>query len=179
MRDWNVVATVRDRGFDQARHLLGALGPVDRTGLYNVLAMKVGDVRAFLDGLQEQCARHPGGAACLARVIPVTCAFDFETPAEFEAKAREAALTFVPDLAGKAFHVRFHRRGFKGQLASAEEERFLDGALLEALQAAGNPGRITFEDPDAVLVVETVGHRAGLSLWTRDDLHRYPFLHPD
>jgi hypothetical protein len=46
--------------------------------------------------------------------MPVTRTFDIETPAEFEGKAREAAPTFVPDLAGNAFHVRFHRRGFKG-----------------------------------------------------------------
>jgi hypothetical protein len=60
-----------------------------------------------------------------------------------------------------------------------EEERFLDDFILAALEQAGSPGHITFEDPDAVIVVETVGQRAGLSLWTREELRRYPFLHPD
>jgi len=27
-----------------------------------------------------------------------------------------------------------------------------------------------------VIEVETVGNRAGLSIWTREDLRRYPFL---
>jgi hypothetical protein len=43
----------------------------------------------------------------------------------------------------------------------------------------GNPGRITFADPDAILALETVDCRAGLSLWSREDLQRYPFLHLD
>jgi tRNA(Ser,Leu) C12 N-acetylase TAN1 len=56
------------------------------------------------------------------------------------------------------------------------EERFLDDALLDALEAAGTPGRIAFDDPDAVIDVETVGNRTGMSFWTRADLERYPFL---
>jgi hypothetical protein len=50
---------------------------------------------------------------------------------------------------------------------------------LEALRATGSPGRIVFDDPDAVVVVEAVGDRAGLSAWGREDLQRYPFLHLD
>ena len=33
-----------------------------------------------------------------------------------------------------------------------------------------------FEDPDCVLLIETVGQRGGLALWTREELKRYPFL---
>jgi hypothetical protein len=40
-------------------------------------------------------------------------------------------------------------------------------------------GRITFDDPDAILVVETVGNCAGMSLWSRDDLQRLSFLKTD
>jgi tRNA(Ser,Leu) C12 N-acetylase TAN1 len=47
------------------------------------------------------------------------------------------------------------------------------------LEMAGAEGEITFEDPDAILALETVGTRAGLSLWTREDLQRYPLLHLD
>jgi hypothetical protein len=48
--------------------------------------------------------------------------------------------------------------------------------LLDALAAAGNPGRIRFEDPDYVLLIETVGGSGGIALWTGEDLKRYPFL---
>jgi hypothetical protein len=41
----------------------------------------------------------------------VTHTFGFTTPEEFEAKAREAALAFIPQLRGKTFHIRFYRRG--------------------------------------------------------------------
>jgi hypothetical protein len=72
--------------------------------------------------------------------------------------------------------VRLHRRGFKGRLSTQVEERFLDTFLLESLERAGAPGHIRFEEPDAIVAVKTVGQRAGLALWTRDDLKRYSFL---
>lgn len=82
-------------------------------------------------------------------------------------------------MAGKTFHVRLHRRGFKGQLSTPEEERFLDDTLLDALKRAGTPGSLAFDDPDAVIQIETVGNRAGISLWSREELGRFPFLRAD
>ena len=61
-------------------------------------------------------------------------------------------------------------------LSSLEEEKRLDEFLLELTKEGGNPGHITFEDPDVLIAVETVAHRAGLSLWTHEDLQRYPFV---
>jgi hypothetical protein len=72
-----------------------------------------------------------------------------------------------------------YRRGFKGKLSSPDEERFLDKVLLEALERAGTPGHITFENPDAIVVVETLGQRCGMSYWTREDLQRYSFVKVD
>jgi hypothetical protein len=88
-------------------------------------------------------------------------------------------LQWVPQLAGKGFHVRMYRRGFKGQLISQDEERFLDRVLLEALEQNGTPGHITFDQPDAIVVVETLGQWCGLSCWSHADLQRYPFLKVD
>jgi len=82
----------------------------------------------------------------------------------------------VPDLRGKRFHVRMHRRGFKGRLSSQHEEQFLDHHLLERLEARGSAGRIDFDDPDAIIAVETLGQVAGLSRWTRDQLRKYEML---
>lgn len=132
-----------------------------------------------MEGLKEEGERDPSVAGALASVIPVLQTFSFQAPEEFEAKARGAVAAFIPALAGKRFHVRMHRRGFKGKLSSLDEERFLDGYLLEALDMARTPGSITFEDPDAVIAVETLGGRAGLSLWTREELRRFPLLHLD
>jgi tRNA(Ser,Leu) C12 N-acetylase TAN1 len=179
VNDWNVVATARDRRFNQALGFLRRLGTAHRTGLYNVLVLKTADVRAFLEALRVRWADDPAAAAVIGRVIPATRTFEFQTPEEFEARAREAALALAPELAGKSFHVRFHRRGWKRWHPGPGGERFLDKALLGALEAAGTPGRIAFDDPDAVVVVETVGGRGGLSVWGREDLKRYPFLRVD
>jgi hypothetical protein len=35
---------------------------------------------------------------------------------------------------------------------------------------------MAFTDPDAILQIETIDGPAGISLWRREDLQRYPFL---
>lgn len=179
MHDWNVVITVQEEGYNQARKILERFGPVARTDYFNILLMRVGDHRQLLEQLREEAERDPGRVSALARVMPVLQCFSFQTPAEFEDKARQAVSAWLPSLAGKSFHLRMHRRGFKGKLSGMQEEKFLDTYLLEALEMAGARGRIAFDDPDAIIALETIGPRAGLSLWTREDLQRYPLLHLD
>ncbi|MEN6331976.1 MAG: hypothetical protein ABFD57_08315, partial [Smithella sp.] len=43
------------------------------------------------------------------------------------------------------------KRGFKGNLSSQDEERFLDTILLDALEKGGSAGMIVFDDPDYVI----------------------------
>ena len=132
--------------------------------------------RQLLDILREESLGDPNIGSPLARVMPVLQGFDFQTPAEFEDKARQAVCAWLPTLAGKRFFLRMHRRGFKVRLSSMEEERFLDTYLLEALEMAGSKGRISFDDPDAIISLGTLGSSAGLSLWSREDLERYPLF---
>lgn len=176
MPDWNLVASAREGEFVSAIRLLEEWGPVSRTRYYNVLVAKVGDPAAFAEEFRTRVEAEPEVLGPVARAVPAHRAFTFRDPAEFEDRARETALGWAPELAGKSFHVRMHRRGFKKKLSSQIEEQFLDGAILEELERRGAPGLITFDDPDAILAVETVGSRAGLSLWTRQELERYPFL---
>ncbi|HEY5513490.1 MAG TPA: hypothetical protein VIK40_07590 [Geomonas sp.] len=179
MHDWNVVITVHEDGYNQARKILERYGRVERTDYFNILLMQIADYSPFLEALLQEAQRDPDSVSALARVMPVIVTFEFQTPAEFEDKARQAVRVWLPTLGGKSFHLRMHRRGFKGKLSSMDEERFLDTYLLEALEMAGTPGHIAFDDPDAVIALETVGQRAGLSLWTREELERYPLLHLD
>ena len=109
-------------------------------------------------------------------MLPAVATFDFNSPDETDARAREAANQWVPQRAGKSFHVRMRLHGFKGRLSSHEEEKSLAEFLLERLQESGQPNRIILHDSDFVLVVVTVDQRAGVSLWSRDDGNRYPFL---
>lgn len=179
MRDWNVVVTTREGRYNQAVKLLDRFGMVDKTDYFNVLLMRVIEPIAFMDALREEAEKSPDEVSSLARVIPVMLAFTFQSPSEFEEKAQQAVSSFLPDLGGKTFHLRMHRRGFKGKLSGWDEERFLDTFLLDSLEAAGTEGKITFEDPDAIIVLDTVGQWAGLSLWTREQLQHYPLLHLD
>ncbi len=176
MRDWNVVITALEDGYRRARKLLEQFGDVDSTEFYNVLVMKVADPDAFLEDLGKMVAESPGLMNDISRVIPAHEAFDFQNVAQFEEQAREVALAWAPRLAGRSFYVRLHRRGLKGTLSSPEEERFLDDVILDHLSDTDAQGRIVFADPDNVIDVETVGGRASMSLWSREDLRRFPFL---
>jgi tRNA(Ser,Leu) C12 N-acetylase TAN1 len=177
--EWNVVIAVNVQGFAQAFGALSPFGSVRKTDFYNVLVMEVRDIVCMLEDLREKVAEHRDFLSFLSRLMPVTHAFRFETHEEFRRHAADTVLQWIPVLGGAAFHVRMHRRGFKGTMASPEEERFLDHVILEALEQAGTPGRVTFDDPDFIIAVETVGQRAGLSLWSREDLLRYPFVRLD
>lgn len=174
MMDWNVVVTIR-RDFDRAVGLLRKLGTIERTGLYNVVVMRVPEVRAALD----QIAQLPADERffeTISHVIPVTHKLSFTTVEEFERGARDIALAWAPQLAGKSVHVRIRRRGHKGELHGRELERRIGGAVLEELARRGTPGRCALDDPDAVIAIETIRGEAGLALWTRADLAGYPFL---
>lgn len=176
MHGWNVVVTVRNAHFQRAIQLLRPFGRVEKTSFYDVLVLSVVDPRAFLRELHDRLPDAPEIRTVFGHVAPSDDAFNFQSPAEFAEKCAEVARTYVPQLARLRFHVRMHRRGFKGRLHATDEERFLDGFLLQGLAAADTPGEITFADPDAIVAIETVGGRAGMALWTRADLQAYPLL---
>jgi tRNA(Ser,Leu) C12 N-acetylase TAN1 len=104
--------------------------------------------------------------------------FDFESTSSFESKAIDAVLKWSERLAGRSFHVRLHRR--RGdcpiKLPSLIEEKAIDEAILHRLAHLGQPGRVEFADPDFVIDIETVGNQAGVSIWSRDDRRKFPFL---
>lgn len=174
--DWNVIVTLSEPTFRIARNLLARWGRLRRTEYHYVAVMAVTDTAAFLQEFAAAVDQEPGILNAMSHVVPFAHMFTFEDAAEFEAKSREIALSYAPQLAGKSFHVRLRRRGLKGTISTPGEERFLDDTVLGALAAAGNPGRIRFRDPDYVLLIETVGGEGGLAVWKGEDLKRYPFL---
>ncbi len=174
--DWNVVITVLENSFRDAFQVLRRWGSVQRTAYYNVLVMTVADPPRLLLEFAAAVDESPGLLNFISHLFPAQRTIDFASAEEFEVLARGVALGWLANLADKSFHVRLHRRGFRGSLSTPKEERFLDELLLEGLKATGTPGRISFERPDAVVQIETIDGRAGLSLWTADDLRRYSFL---
>jgi tRNA(Ser,Leu) C12 N-acetylase TAN1 len=174
--DWNVTVTLAEPTFGIARNMLAPWGQLRRTAFFNVAVMKVTDAAIFLREFSAAVEETPGILNAMSHVVPFEHVFAFEDASEFEAKLRDIILSYAPQLAGKSFHVRLRRRGLKGIISTPEEERVLDDVLLEALAVSGTPGQISFEDPDYVVLVETVGQGGGVSLWTGKDLERYPFL---
>lgn len=178
--DWNVVVTTYDDEFERAEEELGDLGAISRTDFFNVLVLDVEDPDAFLDQLADRARLIPDlMQETLSRVAPAHHTFVFQSADEFEERALELASELAPGLAGKSFYVRVHRRGFRESLSSHEEERLLAGAIFRALEEEGETAEVDFDDPDAVVAVETVGSRAGVSVWSRAQLETYPFLDPD
>lgn len=177
--NWNVVATTQASEFSRAKQLLERFGEVETTDFFNVLVLKVDDVQKFLEAYLERARIDPRLAKCVSRIRPMARIFRFAGADDFRIKVRREVGTLISELEGGAFHVRMNRRGMKGELSGQAEEQSLDGHLLAELVRRGAPGRIDFDDPDAVIDIETLGDIAGVALWTRDDLKKYPFLRID
>jgi len=179
MHDWNAVITVHEGGFVPACRLLEPFGPVRKTEFFNTLVMRAPDPFRLMADLHGQLATNPAISSWISRFMPIRQRFSFQSVAEFELRSREAVAEWLPQLGNARFHLRMHRRGFKGKLSSADEERFLDEYLLMKLAEAGRPGKVVFDDPDAIIALETIGTQAGLSLFSRDELQRFSLLHFD
>lgn len=179
MPDWTVVATTHPENYQRGMQLLEQFGRVDSTDYFNVLVLSPNRPEEFLERFATMVANVPEVLEALSRVVPAEHCFEFETPEDFERQALEVVVEWIPRLRGRSFHVRMHRRGYKGQLSSQTEEKSLDAAILAGLEEIAAPGRIDFADPDAVIDVETVGSRACISFWTREEITRYPFLRID
>jgi tRNA(Ser,Leu) C12 N-acetylase TAN1 len=177
MGNWNLIVTTAEGRYTQALGFLARFGVVKPTSYYNVVMMQVFNIPVLMDFLAQEWESQGGRLLLLQRIVPMRHTFNFRDQQVFGIRATEIASSWTEQLAGKTFHVRMHRRGFKDQLRSEEEERFLNAAIVDATTQFGKPAVVNFDNPDAVIAVETIGNQAGMSLWFREDLQRYPFLH--
>lgn len=176
MLDWNVLVDVRQHSFSPAYLLFEEFGTVYQSDFENILLLKVNSIPEFIAAFNQRLVEDPSLTELTNRVMPVTSIFSFQSQAEFETKAKKVVLEWLPMLEGKKFYVRMHRKGFKDRIDGHEEETFLDLIILQELEKIGKPGTISGIDPDAVISIETISDRAGLSFWTRQDLEKYPWL---
>lgn len=177
MHDWNAVITVREGEFANACRLLEPFGPVRKTDFYNTLVMRAADPFRLLANLHGAAAGNPGIFAAISRFLPTERRFSFRSVEELEKRSRLVLQEWLPRLDHGSFHIRMHRRGFKGKMSGMEEERLLSDFLLRELAAADIAVRIDFNNPGTIIALETVGTQAGLSLFRRDELQRFPLLH--
>jgi tRNA(Ser,Leu) C12 N-acetylase TAN1 len=179
VKDWNIVVTTYQEGFRRALRALQDIGPAERGPFHNVLVMKVDDPMAVLEAIERITEERPALYDAIARVAPAMRAFEFSSAETFKDNSKSIVLEWLPSLAGTSFHARLHRRGPKLELRTPDVERFLNDVIIEAAAKAGLPGSISFTDPDAVIVIDTVDDRAGIAIWTREDIARHRLLRPD
>jgi len=129
----------------------------------------------LLHWLRRHLARAPGLAAALGRILPIERTLHLD-PADALASLEEAIVPLHPRLAGGSYFVRLERRGLRDALHSTDVERTLGAALWRALEAAGHTPRVAFRDADAVIVIETLGDRAGIGIVDRALRSAYPFV---
>ena len=177
--EWNVVVSIYQDGFTRALRALEKFGPVERSPYYNLLVMKLDDAVALLEPVERLTEQNPSLYDAISRVAPAMCCFEFHSAEEFRERAKSIVLGWVPRLAGRTFHVRLHRRGAKHELSAHETERDLNETIVRATALSGNSAKVSFTEPDAVVAIDTVDDRAGISLWTREDLARHRLLRPD
>jgi adenylyl- and sulfurtransferase ThiI len=111
----------------------------------------------------------------LSTATPIQALFPF-TLEDLLERLKLEALAFLPAIGEKPFYVRVKRRGHKGEISSQEVEQALDRFLLDELATQGREGRIDFNQPDCILLVELLHNQGGLTLITREMKERYPFI---
>lgn len=176
MLDWNILVKVKEHNFSPAYIFLEKFGKVYQSDFENLLLLKVEAIAQFMAECDRAFKEDPKLLNLFERIVPVTATFNFQSAQEFETKAKEIVMDWIPMLAGKKFYVRMHRIGFKDRIDRHEEETFLDLVILQELENIGKPGQIGGVDPDVIVAVETVTERAGLACWTSSDLQDNPWL---
>ena len=175
MKEWNILATAQWRQERNLLRLLSKFGEFKGSGYRDVVLGKVADVHDFLEALQKINREDPGKLWSLGQIVPIERNFEFDV-ADFEDKAKEAVAPYIDQLEGRNFFVRMVRRGHKGEISSQDEEKLLDGFILESLQKEGKEATVNIEEFEKMIVLETVGDQAGVGLITREMEEKYPLI---
>jgi tRNA(Ser,Leu) C12 N-acetylase TAN1 len=172
---WNILATSLEGRRDALLVSLRKLGQFRPAGYRNVVAGLVADREVFLGRVRDALRVDMLLPTALAKIVPVDATLRFEPVDPLPALA-DAVEPMLDRLGGGTFFVRCERRGLKGRLHSPTLERDLADRIWRALEARGHTPRVAFQDPDAVLVVETLGDEAGIGVITRALRQQYPFV---
>ena len=132
----------------------------------------------MLEAIERKTEENTAFYDAISRVAPAMRTVEFHSMEELSERLKPVLLEWLPRLTGRSLHVRVHRRGDR-HLRTPENERLFDDLLLDAAAATGAPCKISFTDPDAVIAIDTIDDRAGVGLWTREDLARHRLLRPD
>ena len=177
VKDWNVVASVHEERFSGGRRLLEQFGQAEKTGFFNILVMWATHPVGLLQSLEE-LARRDRPSSRWHGLIRSPTPSPFSPLMSSKRRLRGCARMGPRPRRRKLSRPHAPAR-LQGEAVEHGRRAFPRPVSAGRTGTTGSPGRITFDDPDAIIAVETVGVQAGLSLWTREDLRRYPLLHLD
>jgi tRNA(Ser,Leu) C12 N-acetylase TAN1 len=175
MDPWNLLATSQRFRENKLIRQLAPFGKFRHTGYRDVVVGRVEDKSVFLQNIQHEFEKFPFNLSALSKVIPVDRTFEF-TVEDFLDKAREAVRPYIERIADSKFHTRIERRGHKGELDSHKLEQAVGEYLYMELEKLGSHPSIDFKDPDMIVVIETVGNHAGVSLVTKEMKEKCQFV---
>jgi tRNA(Ser,Leu) C12 N-acetylase TAN1 len=175
MKACNLLVTMAEGAhFGYLLRELSRFGEFQKTEFFGVILGQVPDLTDFLEDFRQHVDEKDSFCQEISRIVPFDSFFVFR-PDNFLDKVREAVTPYLEQLTGKRFYVRLERRGLKGKIFSPDVERSLDTFIVEKLAEKGATATVDFSNPDAVIAVEKVGDRCGVSL-PRALLDRYEFV---
>jgi tRNA(Ser,Leu) C12 N-acetylase TAN1 len=179
VKDWNTIVTIYQQGFKRAMRALQKIGPTERTPYYNVLAMRTDDPMVTLETIERWTEEQPALYDAIARVAPAGFTFEFHSSQDFRDRVKAFLLEQQSKLAGRSFHVRLHHRGSNLEMRTPDAERLFDEFIVAVTAKSGAAARVGFAKADVIIVIDTIGDRAAIAIWNREDLERHRLLRPD
>lgn len=174
---WNILITVKGEGMRQAKKALQYYGKIEPSHYSDVLKLKVTNMNAFLDDFNVLYRSKSFLQDCISGVQPLMETFYFDTKENFEKKVKAILKKWLTRLNGKSFYVCLNCKGQEDLIHPASEEQYLDHYVINLLELQKGTAYENFDDPDYVIDIETLDRNAGISIWSREDLKSYPFIH--
>jgi len=167
----HLVLTSHGYGEREVLEELGQLGHFWRTGFRDVIRGEVEDLQAFLQQVEGR------GIRSVSRIVPIEKSFQFSPERAVEEFAQAAKPLIGRIRKGESFCVKVERRGLKGAFSSAHVAREVGAFLSAALKERdGVEGRVDLEDPNVVVVLETLGRWCGIGLISREMRKGHSYL---
>lgn len=173
--EWNVLATAKNREQRHLARLLKRLGDFRWTRFLGVLVGRVEDHQAFFEQLQRCEEDEPGFLDPLARIVPIDRTFEF-TLETFASQLKELVLAYTEQIDSGSFYVRIERRGHAGEIHSQALEQELDEAVRDTCAQKDWTPTVDFNDPDIIIVAETLGDACGIGAIPRSMRKQFPFV---
>ena len=169
LEEWNVLVVSHEGEERRLLRDLRDLGEFSFTGFRSLLLGNV-NLHAFLEEVQAR------PIPSLARVVPVEENFRAQ-PENLLEILKDKIKKYAGRIGqGESFCVRFERRGFKGRISSREVEGEIGGYLHDLLEGEGKSPKVSLEDPDKLLVIQSVGISFGIGVIDRETRQRYPII---